>query len=269
MLQNAQRIRLDHGIHGMVIQKHPHDAALRDITVDPLGYQFIAHAAQRAFVHTGPVKAVHASDALARGRIRYRSGIHRQIATLAVSAQIQPIAMSLCRACNILRRFQLRRHVAVGHIKILFPARQRQVRAAESDASAAIVHVIGAGSKLHFALLIHHAHIIRKRPVRIARQFGAGLKKLDALAGKMVRMRFQVVFAQILPRLRKGAAFTIRHILQRRIHQLRKHQRIQSVKRTLFRRQMPNLQRMMTNVRHFSSSCFGESKIGRVIQRAQ
>lgn len=106
----------------MIVQEHPHHAALGNIAFDAGTDALVSLTAQRLLIHARPVKAVHPQDALLYGGGHARARIYRQIAALAVSAQPQGHAAA-GRPLGIGDRLLLRRDGHEGHVQVLLPSR--------------------------------------------------------------------------------------------------------------------------------------------------
>ncbi len=123
----------------LMLQQHAHHRGARQIGAHAGQDARKARLAEHLLGEAWAVKIAHTQDALLHlGRTEGR-GVHSQVASLAVAAQVDAALRALRHIAQIAHRVQLRGHDGgKGHIEILFPAHQRAVRAAEGDGRAAV-----------------------------------------------------------------------------------------------------------------------------------
>ena len=136
-------------------------------------------------IHTRPVEADDAADAPLQVRLGVRGGIHGEVSALAVPRHDDVTRILRQVAFKVLLRRRLRRNRAFErHSKILPPAGQTAVRAAEGNNMRSVGQVHRHGGELDF--VIEDGHCVAHRQCPKAAAFRDLLKQSAALAPEMV-----------------------------------------------------------------------------------
>ena len=162
MLHNKMTAALNNRKGLGVLQHHPKQRCLRNEGLYFLTDCLITGALNHILQKTGAIVVIHCQDALLYLRLHKSRRKGSQIASFGMTSHIQGPRRNFRHSLQIPHCFLLGRYTGTeGHVEILFPTGDAEIRSPIGYIMAAVSQIDGDGSKLLFRLPIQLLHMIQ------------------------------------------------------------------------------------------------------------
>ena len=149
VLHNAHLVAFHNGVCTVVFKQHADERAFRNDLMYAALNAPIFFGFERVADEAGAVERVDALNTLLNFRVAEHARVGCKVAAFGVAHQKQFAGKAFAELCHIVCRIGLRGDDGQKrHVKILFPADKRGVRAAEYGAGVVVIEVYGDGRKL-------------------------------------------------------------------------------------------------------------------------
>ena len=149
VLHNAHLVAFHNGVCTVIFKQHADERAFRNDFMYAALNAPIFFGFERVADETGAVERVDALNTLLNFRVAEHARVGCKVAAFGVAHQKQFAGKTFAELCHIVCRIGLRGDDGQKcHVKILFPADKRGVRAAEYGAGVVVIEVYSDGRKL-------------------------------------------------------------------------------------------------------------------------